>query len=234
MKVRIGTEGAYPPFNSIDENGNLVGFDVDISNALCDQAGMTCTFVTQDWDGIIPGLQAKKYDAIIASMSITAERMEVVDFTSKYYNTPGRFVAPKGADYEVSAEGLAGKVIGVQRSTTHENFVKATFPDAEVRSYATVPEGHSDLISGRIDLWMDDAVVNAESFLGTSEGADFEHIGPGFSVPEFHGNGAGIAIRKGEDKLRECFNAAIAEIRANGVYAQINADYFDFDVYGAE
>ena len=108
MKVVVGTEGAYPPFNMIDSDGNLVGFDVDISNALCDEAGMTCSFVTQDWDGIIPGLQAKKYDAIIASMSITPKRMEVVDFTSKYYNTPAKFIAAKGAGLDVSPEGLAG------------------------------------------------------------------------------------------------------------------------------
>src|SRR5262245_41140975 len=126
-KVKIGTEGAYPPFNSIDTSGELVGFDIDIAKALCDAANFECEFVVQDWDGIIPGLIAKKYDAIIASMSITDERRKAVDFTDKYYNTPAKFVAAEGAGFDISPEGLAGKAIGVQRATIHENFVRAKF-----------------------------------------------------------------------------------------------------------
>jgi lysine-arginine-ornithine-binding protein len=234
MKVTVGTEGAYPPFNSIDENGKLVGFDVDISNALCDEAGMTCTFVTQDWDGIIPGLQAKKYDAIIASMSITPKRMEVVDFTNKYYNTPAKFIAAKGAGFDVSPAGLAGKVVGVQRATIHEDFLRGEFPEVEVRNYATQDEANADLVSGRVDLVMADSVALLDGFLNTADGEGFEFVGPDYSNPKYHGEGAGIAVRKGEDKLRECLNDAIATIRENGVYAQINKQYFDFDVYGAE
>jgi arginine/ornithine transport system substrate-binding protein len=234
MKVRVGTEGAYPPFNSIDENGNLVGFDIDISNALCDEAGMTCSFVTQDWDGIIPGLQAKKYDAIIASMSITPKREEVVDFTNKYYNTPAKFVAAEGAGFDISPEGLAGKVVGVQRATIHEDFLRGEFPEVEVRNYATQDEANADLVSGRVDLVMADSVALLDGFLNTPEGEGFEFVGPDYSNPKYHGTGAGIAVREGEDKLRECLNEAITAIRKNGVYAQINKAYFDFDVYGAE
>jgi lysine-arginine-ornithine-binding protein len=231
-KVRIGTEGAYPPFNYIDSDGNLAGFDVDIAKALCDAAKFDCEFVVQDWDGIIPGLLAKKYDAIVASMSITDERKEVVDFTNKYYNTPARFVARKGANFDISPEGLAGKVVGVQRATIHENFLRDIFPKVEVRAYATQDEANADLVAGRVDLVMADSVALDEGFLKTAEGKDFEFVGPGYSEPKWHGEGAGIAIRKGEDELREALNKAIDQIRADGTYEKIQSKYFDFDVYG--
>jgi lysine-arginine-ornithine-binding protein len=232
QKVKIGTEGAYPPFNSIDSAGELVGFDVDIAKALCDAANFECEFVVQDWDGIIPGLLAKKYDAIVASMSITEQRKEVVDFTDKYYNTPAKLVAAKDAGFDISPEGLAGKVIGVQRATTHENFARATFPESEVRAYATQDEANADLVSGRLDLAMADSVALLDGFLKTDAGADFEFVGPDYNDPKFHGEGVGIAIRKGEDDLRAAFNEAIDKIRADGTYQAINEKYFDFDVYG--
>ena len=231
-QVKIGTEGAYPPFNWIDANGELVGFDVDIAKALCDAANFECEFVVQDWDGIIPGLIAKKYDAIVASMSITPQRMEVVDFTNKYYQTPAKFIAAEGSEFDFSAEGLAGKAIGVQRATTHENFVRAQFPEADVRSYATQDEANADLVSGRLDLVMADSVALSEGFLETEEGQDFEFVGPDYYDPKYHGEGVGIAVRKGDDELRATLNEAIEEIRADGTYQAINEKYFDFDVYG--
>lgn len=234
MKVMVGTEGAYPPFNSIDSSGELVGFDIDIANALCDTAGFECEFVVQDWDGIIPGLIAKKYDAIIASMSITPERAEKVDFTNKYYNTPGKFIAPKGAYPNFSEDQVKGKTVGVQRATTHENFLRDNFPEVNVQVYATQDEANLDLVAGRVDLVMADSVALSEGFLKTEEGAGFEFVGPEYSEPKWHGPGAGIAVRKGEDKLRQCLNDAIAEIRANGTYKKINDKYFDFDAYGGE
>ena len=132
-KVRIGVEGAYPPFSEMTPDGELIGFDIDIANALCEAIGAECELVPQDWDGIIPALLAKKYDAIVASMSITEERKEKVAFTNKYYQTPAKFAKPKSMDVEVTAEGLAGKTVGVQRATTHDNFITAEFPDAEIK-----------------------------------------------------------------------------------------------------
>jgi lysine-arginine-ornithine-binding protein len=232
QKVRIGTEGAYPPFNSIDPSGQLVGFDIDIANALCAAAQFECEFVVQDWDGMIPGLIAKKYDAIIASMSITEERKQAVDFTGKYYNTPAKFVAKKGADLNVTFDGLAGKVVGVQRATIHENFLRDKFPGIDVKVYATQDEANADLVTGRTDLVMADSVALLEGFLNTPEGADFEYVGPDYNDPTYHGEGAGIAIRKGETDLVEAFNKAIEQIRADGTYKAINDKYFEFDVYG--
>jgi len=238
--VRIGTEGAYPPFNSIDENGELVGFDIDIANALCDAAGFECEFVVKDWDGIIPGLQNEEYDAIIASMSITAERAEVVDFTNKYYSTPAKFITSNDmmmdipADYAAANEVLAGKKVGVQRATIHENFLRDNFPDVEVVVYATQDEANLDLANGRVDLVMADSVALDEGFLQTADGEGFGFVGPDYDDPRWHGDGAGIAIRKGEEDLVAAFNAALAQIRADGTYQTINDKYFDFNVYGAE
>lgn len=231
-KVVIGTEGAYPPFNWIDANGELQGFDVDIAKALCKAAEFECTFVVQDWDGMIPGLIAKKYDAIIASMSITDERKEKVDFTGKYYNSGGKFACAKGCQVEFTAEGMKGKVVGVQRATIHENFVRDNFPDADLRVYATQDEANADLAAGRLDLVLADAVALEEGFIKTEQGACCEMTGPVFADPKWFGEGAGIAIRKGEEDLVAAFNKAIETIRADGTYKAINDKYFAFDIYG--
>jgi len=233
QKVKIGTEGAYPPFNSIDKDGNLVGFDVDIAKALCEAAKFECEFVVQDWDGIIPGLIAKKYDAIVASMSITEERKQKVDFTDKYYNTPAKFVARKGANLQITKEGLKGKVIAVQRATIHENFLRDNFGDVvTVNAYATQDEAYLDLASGRADAGIADSVAIMDGFLNTDQGKDFQFYGPDFNDPKWFGEGVGIAVRKGDNDLREKLNAAIKQIRSDGTYKKINAKYFDFDVYG--
>ncbi len=233
-KVRVGVEGAYPPFSWTDESGKLVGFDIDIAYALCKEMKVECTLVAQDWDGIIPALLAKKYDAIIASMSITPERQKKVDFTNKYYNTPAKFVRKKGSGIEITAESLKGKIVGVQRATTHDSFITAEFGDTvEIKRYGTQDEAYLDMTAGRIDLLLADSMAMNDGFLQTDAGKDYEFVGPDFTDPKYFGEGAGIAIRKGEDELREMFNAAIDAIRANGVYKQINDKYFDFDIYGS-
>lgn len=232
-KVIVGTEGAYPPFNYMDENGKLVGFDIDISRALCEQAGLDCEFKVVEWDGLIPALLAKKIDCIIASMSITEERKEKVDFTKKYYQTPARFVAKKGAGITVDKESLKGKVVGVQRATVSENFIRDNYGDVlEIKSYAKQEEANMDMVSGRVDLLFADQVVLQGGFIETEDGKDFEFIGPAFLDEQWFGEGIGIAVRKGDDKLTEALNKAIEDIRANGTYKQINDKYFDFDLYG--
>lgn len=232
MKVRIGTEGAYPPFNNLEADGSLVGFDIDIARALCEEMNAECEFITQDWDGIIPALQAGKFDAIIASMSITEERMEKVDFTNKYYNTPPAVAVPKDSDINGSSpEDLAGKVIGVQGSTTHSNYAEATYTDSEVRQYPTADEYKLDIVNGRLDAVVDDIIV-LEEWLASDDGACCRIAGTITPVDEIHGLGAGIAVRKGETELVEKFNAAIDAIRANGKYKEINDKYFSFDAYG--
>jgi arginine/ornithine transport system substrate-binding protein len=233
-KVRIGVEGAYPPFSEVTADGKLVGFDIDIANALCAEMKVECELVTQDWDGIIPALLARKYDAIIASMSITEERKQKVDFTSKYYNTPAKFVRKKGSGIEITKEGLKGKTVGVQRATIHDNFVTEVYGgEVEVKRYGTQDEAYLDMVAGRLDLLLADSVAMDDGFLKTEDGKDFEFVGPDFSDPKYFGEGAGIALRKNDDDLREMFNQAIEAIRANGKYKAIQDKYFDFDVYGS-
>ncbi|WP_242223374.1 ABC transporter substrate-binding protein [Shinella zoogloeoides] len=230
-KIVIGTEGAYPPFNVLESDGTLTGFDVDIAKALCEEMKADCTFVAQDWDGIIPGLIAKKYDAIIASMSITAERKEKVDFSKKYYNTPPAIIVPKDSEIkEATPEALAGKSLGAQGSTTHSNYAQAHMKDSELKMYPTSDEYKLDIANGRIDAAIDDVVVLSE-WLKTDDGACCKLLGTLPIDPVINGEGAGIAVRKG-DPLADKFTAAIAAIRASGKYQEINAKYFPFDVYG--
>ena len=232
QSIKIGTEGAYPPFNNLNSAGELEGFDIDIARALCDEMGVECEFVTQDWDGIIPALQAGNYDAIIASMSITDERKEQVDFTNKYYNTPPAIAVPKDSDIaDATPEALAGKTIGAQGSTTHSNYAEQKLSDSEVRTYPTADEYKLDIQSGRVDAVIDDVVVLSE-WLESDDGSCCKLLGTLTPDPQINGEGAGIAIRKGEDELREMLNSAIAAIRENGKYEEIQSKYFDFDVYG--
>ena len=224
--LRIGTEGAYPPFNMVNENGNLHGFDIDITNALCAEMERTCIFVVQDWDGIIPGLLANKYDAIVASMSITEERKKAVDFTNKYWTNKLQFIAPTDADLDVSPEGMADMSVGAQRATISAQWVEENMPEAELKLYDTQENAYLDLTAGRIDAILADMLVNYE-WLQSEAGDGFEFKGE----PVFENDMIGIALRKGNEDLVAEFNAAIDAIVENGTYAEINAKYFPFDIY---
>ena len=230
--LRVGVEGAYPPFSWKESDGTLKGFDIDIAEAICAEMGRNCVLVEQDWDGMIPALLAKKFDAIIASMSITEERKKRVDFTIKYYNTPAKFVGKKGSGIEISKSGLAGKRVGLQRGTTHQCFMEKIYPDAELVLYGTQDEVFQDLAIGRIDLQFSDSIAADEGFLKTDAGKDFAFVGGDQHDEECHGPGAGIAVRKSDGALRDELNAAIKALRDKGIYQKINAKYFDFDIFG--
>jgi arginine/ornithine transport system substrate-binding protein len=193
-----------------------------------------CEWVTQDWDGIIPALQAGKFDAIIASMSITEERKKKVDFTGKYYFTPARFVAKKGSGLQITKEGLKGKRVGVQRATIHDKFLTDNFGDTvEVVRYGTQDEANTDLINGRLDAILADSVALKFGLLDKPEGKDFAFVGPPETDPRWFGPGAGIAVRKEDTDLRDKLNAAINAIRADGTWERIKQKYFgDMDIWG--
>lgn len=231
-KLVIGTEGAYPPFNFTETDGSLAGFEIELGNALCAQIKVTCEWVAQDWDGIIPGLEAKKYDAIIASLYITDERRQVVSFSDKYYAVPSRFVVPTASELDISAEGLAGKIVGTQRATAFERYLTADMPDVDLRLYGTMDEAYLDLIAGRVDAVLGDVVAIEGGFLSSADGAGFELRGPEFIDPEFFGNGAGVAVRKEDQAIADAFSGAIKALREDGTYQKISEKWFGLDVYG--
>lgn len=231
-KLRLGTEGAYPPFNFFDSAGNVTGFDVEIGLALCERMQVECEIVAQDWDGIIPGLLAKKYDFVIASMFITEERKKQVAFTDPYYLAAMTHVAPKGAGItEFTNEAMAGKAIGAQSGTTQAEFVQAMYPDADIRLYPTQDEVNLDLASGRLDLQVGDMLPMLDWVGKTDDGACCELVGEPITDPKFVGEGVGIAVRQEDNELREALNKALAEVRADGTYKAINDKYFTVDVY---
>jgi arginine/ornithine transport system substrate-binding protein len=232
--LRIAMEGGYPPFSELAADGKLKGFDVDIADALCARMKVQCVQVQVEFDAMIPALRAKKVDAIVASMSITPERLKAVDFSNSYYNTPARVVTKADTKFEITPEGLKGKRIGVQRNTIHDRYVTATFKGSEIVRYGKQDEVFLDLVSGRIDATLSDIVAADLGFLKTPGGKGFAFRGPHFDDPAFFGTGAGIALRKGDKALQDALNSALAGVRADGTYKKINDRYFSFDIYGAE
>jgi len=230
--IRIGVEGAYPPFSQTEADGTVTGFDIDIANALCEEMNAKCTLVKQDWDGIIPALLSRKFDAIIATMDITEARKKKVAFTDKYQHIPARFAALKGSDYQATDEFMKGKRIGVQRATSMDLYISDNFPSAKIKRYGTFDEAYLDLKASRVDYVIADSASISSGLLAKEGGDKFEFVGPKLNDSKWFGEGAGIAIRKRDKDLAEQFNAAIDAIRANGTYKKIQDKYFSFDVYG--
>jgi lysine-arginine-ornithine-binding protein len=228
-KLRIGTEAAYKPFAFVLPSGELTGFDVDITKALCTQMQVECEIVNQSFDGLIPALNAKKIDAIVASMSITPERLEAIDFAGPYYTVPAMFIAAKDSGIELTADGLSGRYVGVQRGSTMANYVTANFPNARVQNYDTSDAANLDLASGRVDVVFADSVV-LQDFLASPDGAGFEAVGEPVYDAEVLGTGAGIGLRKDAGDLKQKFDDALAAIIASGEYQKINEQYIPVSI----
>ena len=233
VKVGIAAE-PYPPFASPDAAGNWVGWEVDLIWAVCAAAAMERVVTPVAWDGIIPSLTSGQIDAIMASMSITDERMQTIDFSDKYYNTPTVIVGAKGVAMTPDAAGLAGKIIGVQVSTIHQDYAQTYFGDsaAEIKLYQTQDEANQDLVAGRIDATQADSIA-LDAFLATEAGAACCDVkGAVADDPAILGKGVGVGLRKGEDELKAKFNAGIAKVIADGTYEKISAPYFASSIYG--
>ncbi len=232
LTLKVGSEGAYPPYNFVKADGTVAGFEIDIANALCEELKAKCQIIVQDWDGMIPALQSGKLDVVISSMSITPARKEQVDFSNKYYNPAAAIAVPKDSDIKGTAkEDLAGKTVGVQSSTVHAVFSEQTYSDSTINNYGSSDEARMDMVAGRVDA-VNDNIVSLIDWLKTPEGACCKLVGPVKANLEIHGPGVGVAIKKGREELVEKFNTAILAIRDNGKYKEINDKYFDFDIYG--
>lgn len=231
--LKVAIDPTYEPFTFKTADGKPTGFDVDIASALCEQVKRKCVFVEQVWDSMIPGLQAKKYDVIISSMSITEDRLKVIDFTNKYYNTPSRVVVKKDVKFTGPAS-IKGKKIGVLKGSTQEKYSMGELKTAgvEVVPYEAQDQVYLDIKSGRLDGTVADFVEVTGGFLSKPEGKDYNLVGPELYTEKYFGTGVGIGLRKGDTALKNELNAAIKAIRANGTYKKINDKYFKFDVYG--
>lgn len=231
--LKVAIDATYEPFTYKTPDGKPTGFDVDIASALCEQLKRKCVFVEQAWDSMIPGLQARKYDVIISSMSITDERKKVIDFSDKYYNTPSSVVVKKGTAYAGPAS-LKGKKIGVLKASTQEKYALGELKPAGVTvvPYEAQDQVYLDINAGRLDGTVADVIEVGGGFLGKPEGKDYALVGPLLSQVKYFGYGVGVAMRKGQDKLKADINAGIKAIRANGTYDKVAKKYFSFDVYG--
>lgn len=232
-ELRVAIDPTYEPFTYKTPAGEPAGFDVEIAEALCTEIQRKCVYVEQVWDSMIPGLQARKYDVIISSMSITDERKQVVDFSDKYYKTPSRIVMKTDTGFTDLAS-LKGKRIGVLKRSTDEQYAMGELRPAGVNvvAYEAYDQVYLDIRSGRLDGMVADSVDVTRGFLSKPEGLGYGFVGPVLVDVKYYGHGVGVAMRKGEDQLREQINEAIKAIRVNGVYETVSKKYFDFDVYG--
>jgi polar amino acid transport system substrate-binding protein len=215
-EIKIGTEGAYPPYNNLNAKKELEGFEIDYMNDLCAKMKVKCTWVVQDWDGIIPALLSKKYDVIVAGMNATPERQKRVDFTDVYTSTPIAMVGAKSiTSTDISPAALRGKAIGAQGSTIHMNFLEAYYKNSTIRPYPTQEEANLDLLNGRLDYIVADLEA-LESFIKDKGKDCCKVIAEVKRDPAIHGPGVGMAIRKEDAALKAMLNKAIADSKTDG------------------
>lgn len=232
-KVRVAVEGNYPPFSQLGTDGKLSGFDIDIANAVCAEMKADCTLITQEFDGMMPALNAKKFDMIVASMTITPEREKVADFSDPYYDVPSRWVAKANSVAGNSAAQLKGKKIVVLRNSPRAKYVQDNYKDSEVLLVAKESEVYMELAAGRADVALGSSVVSSEAFLKKPEGKGYAQVGNTVKIGGGSTGGVGIAMRKGDTELKNRVNAALKAIKANGTYKKMADKYFDFDISGA-
>jgi polar amino acid transport system substrate-binding protein len=230
-RIKIAVEGAFPPFNYLDSANQLQGFDVDVAKALCQAASLKCEFVIQEWTGMIPSLLAKRYDAIISSMSMSSERREKVAFTKRYYDSPSVFIVRKGSNLAgTSPEDLKAVKLGVTSATSQEAYVKKFYGSVSTRVFQASPDLYKGLADGSVDIILEDKLAVYDWLANTKAGSCCEFKSSDIKNAEYFGDGAGIAVRPSDSHLPARLNAALDTIQSNDVYDTINAKYFPFSI----
>lgn len=230
-RIRIASEGARPPFNYLDSDNQLAGFEIELAREMCRRMKVECAFVVQDWDSLIGGLEGGQYDAIIAAMEITEERARRIAFAKPYAHTPSALVAPERSAI-ASAEplALAGARIGVEADSPQQAYVEDKLKESEVKRYANLEEAMLDLAEGRIDAVADDKLALDDFLENRREGRCCRFVADLPRDEAYFGQGLGVGLRKGEEALKAAFDRALDEIVTDGAYAKIRAKYFDFDI----
>ena len=230
-EVLIASEGARPPYNYIDGNNELAGFEIDLGRDLCARMKLSCRFVSQDWDGLIPGLVNHQYDAVMAALEITDAAREKIAFTKPYVRMPSAFMAAKQSVIaETTPEGLKGKTIGVEAGGAHEAYLDDLYKESEIRPYATLEEAILDLAEGRVDLVIGDKDALMDFLKTRKEAQCCALVGDAPHDPNYFGDGIGVGLRKEDVELKAMFDKALDASIADGSFAKIRAKYFDYKI----
>ena len=230
--LRFGIEAAYPPFESKSPSGQLEGFDVDVGNAVCAKLGVKCEWVENSFDGLIPALQARKFDVINSAMNITEKRKQSIDFTPAIYVVPIVMVAKRAASLLPDVKSLHGKRVGVLQGSSQEDFLKQHWATEGVTivSYQDQDQVYSDLVAGRLDAAVQEAQTVEVGFLSKPEGHDYAIVGKPLSDPATLGEGTGFGMRKSDRALAGKIDAALAALKKDGTLSSLSQKYFKRDI----
>ena len=229
-RIRFLTDSDYPPFNYYDEEGALTGFNVDLARAVCDELVVECDVVPLDWAELVPTLQREEADAVIASIRPSRQTLEELDFTEAYYHTPARFIMRKGEFEEVTQDALEGAKIGVVANSAHQAFLADFFADSEVVPFDRASKAMEALKEGEVDLMFGDGISLMFWVNGTSSQNCCAFIGGPFTESRYFGEGIGIAVLRGNRKMRQVLDYGLARVRASGRYEELLLRYFPFSV----
>lgn len=230
-RLRFGVDPSYAPFESKAPSGQLVGFDIDVGNEICRRLNARCVWVETAFDGIIPALKGRKFDAILSAMSVTPQRETQVAFSTSLFNTPSRLVGPRGRDLKPTVASLRGKRVGVAQGSTQETYARTYWAPAgiEVVSYANQELVYNDLRAGRLDATLTDMISASEGFLKTPQGAGYVFVGEPVVDEKTLGKGVAIGLRKEDGALRDRIDGAIAAMNQDGTFRRLERHYFDIE-----